>query len=82
MKRKQICLPREFKKYFWDVDFSKISSHPFSKFVLERIMNFGDLKALKWMLTVVPKKAIKEVVAKSRELELKTRNFWRVVYGK
>jgi hypothetical protein len=81
-KSQKVRLPQEFKKYFWDVDFSKVANKPFDKYHLERIMNYGNLSALKWLLTVVPRKMIKTVVEQGRELDKKTRNFWSVVYAK
>ena len=80
--KKALRLPKKFKEYFWDVDFKKISFKPFNKYVLERIMNLGDFDALKWLLKEVPKSAIEEVLKTGRELDKKTRNYWRVVYGK
>lgn len=79
MKEKK--LPKEFKKYFWDVDFKKISFKKYYGFVLERVMQLGDTEALRWLLNI-PKKDILSVVSRSREIDPKTRNFWRVFYGK
>jgi hypothetical protein len=73
-------LPKEFKKYFWDVDFRKLSLRKYSFYVLERVLRLGDLNALRWLLRI-PKKKILDVVEKSRELDKKTRNYWRVLYG-
>jgi len=78
---KRTHLPKEFKKYFWDVDFEKLTFKKYPIFILERIMRLGDIEALKWLLKV-PRRKIREVVNRSRELDPKTRNFWRVVYGK
>jgi len=78
---REIKLPKEFKQYFWDVDFRKLSLRKYSFFILERIMRFGDIKALKWLLKI-PKDRIMEVVKRSREIDAKTRNFWQIVYGK
>lgn len=73
-------IPREFKGYFWDVDFNKLSMKRYPEFILERVMRYGNLRALRWLLAF-PKDKIMEVVKKSRELDSKTRNFWQVVYG-
>ncbi|MFH2033867.1 MAG: hypothetical protein ABIJ26_04090 [Candidatus Margulisiibacteriota bacterium] len=81
-KRKAKKLPEAFKKYFWDVSYRDVSKKPLNKFTLERIMNFGNLKALNWLLRSVPRKKIKEVARSSRELDKKTKNFWKVIYGR
>jgi hypothetical protein len=80
-KRKNIQLPKEFKKYFWDVDFKKLSLKKYPEFVLGRIMNYGNVKALKWLLKL-PKQLILRVAENNRELDAKTVNFWKVVYGR
>ena len=80
MRAKGDRLPKEFKKYFWDVDFKTLSLKKYPIFVLERIMKLGDLRALRWLLKV-PKKKIMKVLENSRELDKKTRNYWRVIYG-
>jgi hypothetical protein len=81
MKKKITTLPKEFKKYFWDVDFKWVSTRPLDRFTLERVMNFGNLKALKWLLHTVPKSTILKVVESSRQLDKKTINFWKIIYG-
>lgn len=81
MHSKNIRLPKEFKKYFWDVNFKKLSFRKNTDFILERVMRLGDIKALRWLLNI-PKQKIKRVVEKSRELDPKTRNYWGVIYGR
>jgi hypothetical protein len=81
MAKNQNSLPLEFRKYFWDVDFNKLSLKKYSVFILERIMSLGDFRALKWMLKI-PRHKILEVVRRSRQIDAKTRNFWQVVYGR
>jgi len=78
---KKPSLPAKFKKYFWDIDFKDVSSKPFARFVLERVMNFGDLNALKWLLRDVPRENMIDTAKKSRALDAKTRNFWLKIYG-
>lgn len=78
---RNIRLPKEFKKYFWDVDFKKLSFKKYPEFILMRVMKYGNLFALRWLLKV-PKELILKVVRESRELDPKTRNYWQIVYGK
>lgn len=81
MKHKAIRLPKEFKKYFWDVDFKKLSLRKNMNFILSRLMNLGDQEVLKWLFGFPPK-TIVEVARGSRELDDKTRNYWLHIYGK
>ena len=43
-------LPSFLQKYFWDVDFSKVDKKTHSQFIVERILEFGDQKSVKWMI--------------------------------
>jgi len=80
MSRKVIRLPREFKKYFWDVDFKKLSLKKYSDFILARVMKYGDFKAFRWLLQF-PKSKILKIIRTYRDLDAKTKNFWSLVYG-
>ena len=42
-------LPQFLKKYFWDVDFSKLDKEMYASFIIERILEEGDEKAAEWM---------------------------------
>ena len=48
-------------------------------FIAERILNFGDMDSLKWLLDKIDRVFLKEVVAKSRNLDKKTKNFWEIM---
>ena len=76
-------LPKEFKKYFWDVDFSRISMKEHLNYILSRMLNFGNMKAIHWMLKNVDLKKIKEYVLKygDRQLDRRSYNFWRLYFG-
>jgi hypothetical protein len=79
MTSKKMYLPEDFKKYFWDCDFSKLSFKKYKFFITERILNLGNEKSLKWLLKQVDKSFIKEIVNKSRNLDKKTKNFWKII---
>ncbi len=72
-------LPEEFRKYFWDVSYDELSLERYPKFIAERIMNYGDLDAVKWLQSVLDREFIRFVVMNSRNLNPKTRNYWELV---
>jgi hypothetical protein len=72
-------LPLLFKKYFWDCDFSTLTLEQYPRFISERILNYGDLTALQWLLRHVDKELIRTLVSHSRSLDDKTRNFWKLM---
>lgn len=72
-------LPGEFEKYFWDVAFDELTIEKYPGFIAERILNYGDLNGLKWLLSWADKKFIKKVVKNSRNLNSKTKNYWQLM---
>lgn len=79
-KRNSKKIPVRFKKYFWDCDFMLLNFEEYDFFIIERIINFGNMDSLKWLLSMVDYKKIKIVVEKSRNLNRKTRNYWKTVF--
>lgn len=72
-------LPEMLKKYFWDCDFKELNMDKYAFFITERILNFGDMTSLKWLIDRTDKAFLKQVVEKSRNLDKKTRNYWKIM---
>ena len=66
---------------FWDVDPTKIDVDKNDRYVIERILDFGDEGELAWMNRYYPESTIRDVVVKSRVLLDKSRDFWSLVYS-
>jgi hypothetical protein len=71
-------IPEEFQKYFWDVAFKDLSLEKYSRFIAERILNYGDLESVRWLIVTVGMDFISSVVKTSRNLNPKTLNFWQI----
>ncbi len=69
-------LPKFLKQYFWDVDFDLLSFEKSKTFILKRVLDRGDDKAIKWLLKFYTKDDIKNLLYTSRDLSQKTANFW------
>ncbi len=75
-------LPSSLARYFWDCDWSAIRINTHRTFVIERILRYGTIEAVRWLLAHVPRASISDVVQHSRRLDPKTRNFWILMgYG-
>jgi hypothetical protein len=72
-------LPVEFQKYFWDVAFADLSIKKYPRFIAERILNYGDLAGLKWLLAATDKDFIRSIIKTSRNLNAKTLNYWQLI---
>lgn len=74
-------IPEEFQKYFWDVAYDDLSLEKYPKFIAERILNYGDLAAIKWLQAVFDRDFIRSVILNSRNLNPKTQNYWQLMLG-
>jgi len=78
-KKKEIKLPREFKKYFWDVDFDKLSFSEYYNFIVSRILSFGSLNDYLWLVNNSSEESIKNTLEtkEAKQLDKRSRGFWR-----
>lgn len=76
---KETPLPEMLKEYFWDCDFDELSLEKYPFYITERILNFGDMTSLRWLLDRIDRKLLTEVVEKSRNLSKKARNYWEIM---
>jgi hypothetical protein len=76
----QTKIPEKFRKYFWDCDFSSLSMKKHSKFIIERILNFGTLNDIQWLRKNVSSSRFREISTKSRRLDKRTRNYWNIIH--
>jgi hypothetical protein len=76
--QKAKSVPPGLIKYFWDVDPKTLNVRRHSRFVLERILELGDLDALRWAQKQYPTALIVEVCLMSRRLSQRSRNFWKI----
>lgn len=69
-------LPKFLKQYFWDVNFDDLNFEKSRTFMLECILERGNMKAVKWLFKYYSKKDIKKLILTSENLSPKTANFW------
>lgn len=69
-------MPSYLEKYFWDVDFGKLEYKKYPYFIIGRILEFGDAKSLRWMMTHFSLEQIKYTLKNISELSARTANFW------
>lgn len=73
--------PLFLKKYFWDIDFEKLDPIKSPVYVIERILEMGDDKAIKWLFKEFSKNLIIKVVRTSRGLSSQTATLWSLILG-
>ena len=72
-------LPEFLNKYFWDVEFRQIDLEKRRVYVLRRILEYGDERAVAWMWKNFEKSEIKNVLCKFRGYSKKSANFWALL---
>jgi len=71
-------LPKLLKHCFWDCDLRSLSLHLHQRFIAERILVYGNSAAVGWLLNAIPLSDLQKIVACGKNLDDKTRNYWRL----
>ena len=66
---------------FWDVDPKTIDPKKHAKYVIVRVLDFGNDSEVRWMVGRYSRRLIASVVEKTRGLNPRTRSLWRAVLG-
>lgn len=74
-------VPRYLKPYFWDTPLANLDPKKHRIFLIERLLNLGDLKAIQYLFKTYRKTTIKKVLSLSRNLSLKSAQFWALFFG-
>ncbi len=69
-------LPGFLKQYFWDVDFNSLDKSAYPKFIIKRVLDRGDTRAIHWLLKEYSQDSIRNVIKESRDISARTVNFW------
>ncbi len=72
-------LPFFIKKYFWDVDFPKLQKKIHAQFIIERILEYGDEKAVKWLFQHFTRSEIRRTLTKRRDISPLSANYWSLI---
>lgn len=74
--------PLEKKTLFWDTDTSTIDMVKNKRYIIERILKFGDFDDYRWMRSVYSVEDMKNVILEERvDLDPKSINFWCRNFG-
>lgn len=69
-------LPGFLKEYFWDVDFKSLTLEKNRTFILKRVLDRGNTKAVRWLIKNYPLREIGNLIQTTRDLSQKSANFW------
>ncbi len=74
-------LPGFLKKYFWEVDFDSLNFNKSESYIITRILEYGDIPAIRWLFRNTSSEKIREVILTSRNLSKKSANFWGIFFN-
>jgi hypothetical protein len=80
-KREISIVPERLRSLFWDTSLRNIQIKQHARYIIERVLEFGDLDALEWLQRVYPTQTIIDVLSVSRAISEKSRNFWEIWFG-
>ena len=74
-------LPKNFAGYFWDCNFKTLDFEKYRSFILERLLGFGGLDALLWILRHMSAEEIARFLESKKALlmDRKSYLFWKHV---
>ncbi|MFH1162085.1 MAG: hypothetical protein V1696_02325 [Candidatus Jorgensenbacteria bacterium] len=64
---------------FWDTNPRNIDTRKNAQYIVERVLDFGNDKEVKWLYHFYDKSLIKKFVVKSRSLRPETKNLWMLL---
>ena len=76
-----VRLPYFLKEYFWDVKFEDLEIKKHQIFILKRLMEHGNDKAVSWMQKNFKPAELKNALSNYRGYSRKSANFWAFILG-
>ena len=65
---------------FWDINPDKIDTKKNARYIIERVLEFGDINEVGWVLKHYPKNVIKKVMQLPRvQLSDKSKALWSLL---
>lgn len=69
-------IPKSLHRYFWDVDVAKLDPKKKPYFVINRLLDKGDLEAARWVRKNYDEEQIRKTFKKMRDFNVKVGSFW------
>jgi hypothetical protein len=77
--KKEVDIPREL---FWDTDIARLNLQENKQYIIERALELGDEKAVRWLFSIYARSDIKKALQKSRNISRKSSNYWNLILAK
>jgi hypothetical protein len=63
---------------FWDTDINNLDPEKHTRYIIERILQYGLSEHVNWMLKSYTEDEVIQAVKQSRNIDRKTANFWSI----
>jgi hypothetical protein len=73
-------LPSFTHSFFWDIDPTTVTVGEYPTYIIERLLEQGDLKATRWLLSRFSRDEIIDVLKHSRRISPFSANFWMLYF--
>lgn len=73
-------IPPDIAKYFWDTDPAQVSIQDNKKYIIERLLEYGNEDSLHWVESTYSIQNVKEIIQASRFLSRKSAIFYSLYY--
>jgi hypothetical protein len=80
-KKDTAAVPEQFRALFWDTDLENIHIKKNARYIIERVLEFGNIGALNWLQRVYTVQNILDIIYTSRGISDKSRAFWKIWFG-
>ena len=74
-------LPASLYKFFWDVEAKKVNPGKYPYYVINRLLDKGNLKAAQWVRHSFPEELIMETLKTKRDFSPWNAVFWSRFYN-
>ncbi len=75
-----IIVPEQFKHLFWDIDDDTLQLKKHRKYIIARVLEYGNEEAIGWLKSLYADKEIKEVIKFERRLSRRSATFWAHIF--
>ena len=71
--------PEFLRPIFWDTDFDRLRVPGHERYIIERVLEYGDVPEVRWMMRRFSCEQIAQVLRQSRRLSPKSAHFWSFI---
>ena len=80
-QKETTAVPERFRTLFWDTHLKNIHIKRNARYIIERILEFGNVGALNWLQRVYTVQNIIDVLCTGRGVSDRSRTFWELWFG-